>query len=131
MTVLSLHDAGPAWGDDDVLAHAEQVALARTQSRQVAARVARLPLPQARSFVRRLWEHAGSLGPATPELLVEPPLAGDVQALLGRLGLACELVPDDGQVRVRLVGDDRLRFLREVALARASESAFAASGGPR
>jgi hypothetical protein len=119
-----------AWDDDDVLAHAESVALARTQSRALAARVAALPLPQARGFLRRLWEHAGTLDPAgaiAPSLLVEPALADDVTGLLARLGIASELTAVDGQALVTVPAlQDRARFLREVALARVSESVYGA-----
>lgn len=127
MTALSLHARTPLWDEDDVLAHAEQVARARTQSRRHAAQVLALPLPQARGFLRRLWEHAGTLdalGTTGPTLVVEPPLADDVAALLGRLGIACDRVPHDGQVRVQLPVASRAGFLREVAVARASEGAF-------
>lgn len=127
MTTLSLPASTPVWDEDDVLAHAEQVARARTQSRRWAAQVLALPLPQARSFLRRLWEHAGTLdalGPAGPTLVVEEPLAADVAALLARLGIACERVADDGQVRVQLPVAARPDFLREIAVARASERAF-------
>ena len=120
------------WDDDDVLAHAEVVAVARTQSRVHAAQIAALPLAQARSFVRRLWEHAGShdvTGTAPPELVVEAPLAADVAALLGRLGVATSRVDLDGQVRLSVPrADARDRFLREVALARHGEGSY---GAPR
>lgn len=120
------------WDDDDVLAHAEVVAVARTQSRAHAAQVAALPLAQARSFVRRLWEHAGSheLGAtAPPELVVEAPLAADVAALLNRLGVATSRADVDGQVRLSVPRTDaRVRFLREVAMARPGEDSY---GAPR
>jgi len=120
------------WDDQDVLAHAEVVAVARTQSRGHAAQVAALPLPQARAFVRRLWEHAGShdlSGTSPPELVVEAPLAADVVALLSRLGVASSRGDVDGQVRISVPrADARERFLREVALARSGEDSY---GDPR
>ena len=120
------------WDDDDVLAHAEVVAVARTQSRVHAAQIAVLPLAQVRAFVRRLWEHAGShdLGGApSPALLVEAPLAADVAALLSRLGVATSRDDVDGQVRLSVPRPDaRARFLREVAMARPGEDSY---GAPR
>ena len=121
------------WDDDDVLVHAEVVAVARTQTRAHAAQVAALPLPQARAFVRRLWEHAGSHlgGTAPPELVAEAPLAADVAALLSRLGVATSRADLDGQVRLSVSRPDaRDRFLREVALARPGEDSYGASLAP-
>lgn len=119
------------WDDDDVLDHAEQVAVARTQSRAQAARVASLSLPQARLFVRRLWEHAGTVDQGAPRLVVEAPLAHDVSVLLDRLGIASSRSDDDSLVRVSVAAaDDRARFLREVVLARRTEAAFGAPHAP-
>lgn len=124
----------PGACDDDVLLHAQAVAIARTQSRRQDAQVAALPLNQARSFVRRLWEHAGShdlAGTALPELIVKAALAHDVAALLSRLGVVCSATTtSEGQVRLTVSPPgDRYRFLREVALARAGEHFYGASPG--
>ena len=121
---------GSAWDDEDVLMHAEAVAIARVQSRAQAAVVAALPDRQARAFLRRLWEHAGSLdhgGASAPELVTEPALAADLAALLARLGIGTSSTPVDGGVLLSVPRhDDRGRFLREIVLARAGETSYGA-----
>lgn len=120
-----------SWDDDDVLMHAEAVAVARTHSRAQAAVVAALPDRQARAFLRRLWEHGGALdhgGASAPELLTEPALAADVAALLARLGIGTSATAVGGEVRLTVSGhEDRGRFLREIVLARSGESSYGAA----
>jgi replicative DNA helicase len=116
-----------AWDDGQVLDHAEQVALARTQSRARAAAVAQLPKRQIRLFLRRLWEHVGGIGTAAtpPFLTVEPALADDVSRLLLRFGISVVRRDVEGRVELRVVdSDDRARFLREIALPGWREAPF-------
>jgi replicative DNA helicase len=116
-----------AWDDADVLDHAEQVALARTQSRAKAAAVAHLPKRQIRLFVRRLWEHAGSIGTAAspPVLLVEPALADDVSRLLLRFGISVVRHEVEAGVELHVPdSDDRARFLKEIAVSGWQEAPF-------
>ena len=107
------------WPDADVVEHAEQVALARTQTRGLAGQVARLPKRQLRTFLRTLWLAAGNSGSPTtePSLVVEPELADDVSRLLLRFGISVVRRDVASGTQLRVVDvDDRARFLKEIAL---------------
>ena len=120
--------------DDDALRSlAEQVAIAQTATRAVAASVAALPKRQVRVFLRRLWEHAGDLGAAArpPSLQVERSLADDVARLLLRFGISV-VTADHGGLPTLVVRerDDRARFLQEIAVPAWRKEPFGAAVRP-